>query len=514
MMPTPAITGTRNVHIIGAGIGGLSAGVRLAASGVRVKITEKNSTPGGKVNLHLVNGYSFDTGASLLTMRHVVEDLFASVNRRLEDYLTIEPLEPLCRYKWQDGATLDASTYIEQMETEIRRLAPCDVSAFRRYLSDARRKYEVAERTFLAHSLNDLPKLLRPRYARDLAAISSWRTLAAHNASYFRSPHIRQLFNRFATYNGSSPYRAPATFALIPFVEFGLGAWYVRGGMYELPRALVRLAGEFGVEIETNTEVSRIIVEGGTARGVAFKRDGENQIIEERCDAVIANSDAIETYRRLIPPENRRIYTDKKLARIEPSCSGFVLLLGVNRKYDSLAHHNIFFSKDYAAEFRSIFDELRPAHDPTIYVCATSRTDATQAPSGHENLFVLVNAPATSEHTCWGREEADAYRDLIISKLEAFGLKGLKAAIDYQRIITPEDFENIYHAHRGSIYGVSSNSMMSAFMRVPNRARDIQNLYFAGGATHPGGGIPLVMLSGKFAAEMMLKNWFIESSAH
>ncbi len=505
MMPPTRTTATRSVHIIGAGIGGLSAGVRLAAGGVRVKILEKNPTPGGKVNFHQAQGYSFDTGASLLTMRHVVEDLFSSVNRRLEDYLTLEPLEPLCRYMWRDGATLDASTNIEIMEAEIARLAPDDVAAFRRYLTDARRKYEVAERTFLAHSLNDLPKLLRPRYARDLAAISSWRTLAAHNAKYFRSPHIRQLFNRFATYNGSSPYRAPATFALIPYVEFGLGAWYVRGGMYELPRALVRLANEFGVEIETNAEVERIIIEDGTARGVAFKHQGENQIIEERCDAVIANSDAIETYRRLIPPENRRIYTDKKLASIEPSCSGFVLLLGVKRKYDSLAHHNIFFSKDYAAEFHSIFDELRPAADPTIYVCATSRTDATQAPFGHENLFVLVNAPATSERTSWAHE-ADAYRDLIISKLEAFGLKNLRDAIDYQRIITPDDFANTYHAHRGSIYGVSSNSMMSAFMRVPNRARDINSLYFAGGATHPGGGIPLVMLSGKFAAEMVLNS--------
>ncbi len=493
----------RHVHIIGAGIGGLSAGIRLAACGVRVKILERGATPGGKVNLHQAHGYSFDTGASLLTMRHVVEDLFASVNRRMEDYLTLHALDPICRYTWQDGATLDASTNIERTESEIARLAPCDVSAFRRYLIDARRKYEVAERTFLAHSLNDLPKLLRPRYARDLAAVFSWRTLAAHNARHFRSPHLRQLFNRFATYNGSSPYRTSATFALIPYVEFGLGAWYVRGGMYELPRALVRLGGEFGIEIETNAEVERIIIEDKTARGVIYKRD-DNQHIEERCDAIIANSDAVETYRRLIPPEARRIYTDKKLARIEPSCSGFVLLLGVNRKYDSLAHHNIFFAADCEAEFRSIFDELRPAADPTIYVCAASRTDATQSPAGCENLFVLVNAPATSDRTDWSRE-AHAYRDLIISKLEAFGLNDLNDSIDYQHIITPDDFARHYHAHRGSIYGVSSNSMMSAFMRVPNAARDIRHLYFAGGATHPGGGIPLVMLSGKMAAEMILK---------
>lgn len=488
----------KSAIIVGAGLGGLACGIRLAARGVQVKIFEKNERPGGKVNLHTGGGYTFDTGASLLTMRHVVEDLFTSVGQRVEDYLTIEPLEPICRYRWADGATLDASTNLEQTLTEIERIAPEDVQAVQGFLDNARRKYEVAERTFLAHSLNDFPKLLRPRYARDLAAISSWRTLSRHNARYFRSPYLRQLFNRFATYNGSSPYRTPATFALIPYVEFGLGAWYVRGGMYELPRALARLAQELGVEISTGVEIERILVENRAACGVVTK-DGS----EHRSNAVIANSDATETYSRLIPESARRIYTNRKLARVEPSCSGFVLLLGVNRRYESLAHHNIFFSADYPAEFQAIFDDLRLASDPTIYVCATSRTDHSQAPAGHENLFILVNAPATSERTDWSREAAP-YRDLIIEKLECFGLKGLGEVIDYEHRITPDDFAATYGAHRGALYGASSNSLLSAFLRPPNKARDIRNLYFAGGTTHPGGGIPLVLLSGKMAAELAL----------
>lgn len=489
----------KSAIIVGAGLGGLATAIRLAARGISVQVFEKNELPGGKVNLHRAAGYTFDTGASLLTMRHVVEDLFASAGRRVEDYLTIEPLEPICRYRWADGATLDASTNLERTLAEIKRVAPEDVAAFESFLADSRRKYEVAERTFLAHSLNDLPKLLRPRYARDLAVISSWRTLAAHNARHFRSPYLRQLFNRFATYNGSSPYRTPATFALIPYVEFGLGAWYLRGGMYELPRALARLAAELGAKISTPVEISRILVDKGVARGVVTA-DGA----EHKSDVVIANSDAIETYRRLVPEKARRIYTNRKLARIEPSCSGFVLLLGVRHRYDQLAHHNIFFSTDYEEEFRAIFDEMRPAGDPTIYVCATSRADATQAPQGCENLFVLVNAPATSEHTDWSRE-SDAYRNLIISKLDGFGLEGLGAAIEYEHRITPEDFALRYGAHRGALYGASSNSTLSAFFRPPNKARDIENLYFAGGTTHPGGGIPLVLLSGKMAADLVLR---------
>ncbi|MFN2454785.1 MAG: phytoene desaturase family protein [Pyrinomonadaceae bacterium] len=489
----------KNIIVIGAGLGGLSAAIHLAANGARVYVLERNATPGGKVNIHHAAGYTFDTGASLLTMRHVVEELFESVGRRVEDYLEIVPLDPICRYTWPDGTTLDTSIDLQKTEQEIRKLAPEDIAGFRKFLEDARRKYEVADRTFLAHSLNDLPKLLRPRYARDLAVISSWRTLDAHVRKYFQSPRLRQLFNRFATYNGSSPYLAPATFALIPYVEFGLGAWYVRGGIYNLVRALVRLCDELGVEIRTNVEVEKILIEKQRARGVLLK-DGKIQ----KCDAVIANADAVETYRSLINENSRRIYTNKKIARIEPSCSGFVLLLGVNRRYDSLAHHNIFFSPDYPAEFRAIFGDLRPADNPTIYVCASSRTDTSQAPEGHENLFVLINAPATSKHTCWTKEAA-SYRDLTIGKLEACGLKDLRASIDYEKIITPEDFEQTYRANRGLIYGVSSNKLTSAFLRPPNKARDIAGLYFAGGATHPGGGIPLVLLSGKMAAELVMR---------
>jgi phytoene desaturase len=491
---------SKSVIIIGAGLGGLAAAIRLATSGARVTVLEKNQTPGGKVNIHRAAGYTFDTGASLLTMPHLLAELFNSANRSMDDYLELVPLEPICRYRWPDGAMLDASTDTDKTAREIERLTtPQDVAGFRRFLIDARRKYEVAERTFLAYSLNDLPKLLRPRYARDLAAISSLRTLDSHVRRYFHSPRLRQLFNRFATYNGSSPYRAPATFALIPYVEFGLGAWHVRGGMYQLPKALVRLAEESGATIRLEAEVEEILIERGRARGVRLK-GGESLT----CDAVLSNADAVDTYSRLINKEARRVYTNRRIEKLEPSCSGFVLLLGVARRYTQLAHHNIFFSSDYPAEFRAIFDERRPAPDPTIYVCAPSRTDDGLAPAGHENLFVLVNAPATSDRTNW-TTEARGYRDLIVRRLEESGLDGLSAAIDYEHIITPEDFERVYHAHRGAIYGISSNKRRNAFLRPPNKARDIEALYFAGGATHPGGGIPLVLLSGKMAAELLLR---------
>lgn len=208
----------------------------------------------------------------------------------------------------------------------------------------------------------------------------------------------------------------------------------------------------------------------------------------------------METCRNLIDQE----FFNEKLDKREPSSSGFVLLLGVKKKFPQLAHHNIFFSDDYRAEFDALFRDLRPAENPTVYVCASSRTDATQSPETSENLFVLLNAPHTNSKTDW-KIEAKSYRDLIIKKLESFGLEDLGESIEFEQIITPEDFENKYRTNRGSIYGVSSNGIFSAFLRVPNRSRQIKNLYFVGGATHPGGGMPLVLLSGKMAAEMIAK---------
>ena len=483
----------KKIIIIGAGLGGLSAAVRLAKSGFDVTIVEKNETVGGKVNFVESGEYKFDTGASLLTMRHVFEELFEFAGKRIEDYLTIVSLDPICRYFWSDKTVFDASSDLQKTERELQKFAPDDIESFRRFLKDSERKYEIAERTFLANSLNDLPKLLRPKYFKDLLAISSLNTLDKHNAAYFQSPKLQQLFNRFATYNGSSPYQTPATFALVPFVEFGLGAWYVRGGIYEIPRALAKLAGELGAKIKTNSTVEEIVIKDKKAVGVKLET-GEILF----ADSIVANSDAIETYRNLID----KSFLNEKLDKREPSSSGFVLLLGTNKKFPQLAHHNIFFSDDYRAEFAEMFRDLRPAKNPTVYVCATSRTDATQSPENCENLFVLVNASYTSEKTVW-LNETKPYRDLIIKKLESFGLEDLEISIEFEQIITPDDFERKYRTNRGSIYGVSSNGVFSAFLRVPNKSKNIENLYFVGGATHPGGGMPLVLLSGKMAADLI-----------
>jgi len=481
----------KEVVVVGAGLGGLAAACRLAKQGLSVVMLEKNDTVGGKVNVVEAGGYSFDTGASLLTMPHVLEELFEFCGQRLSDYLQLIELDPICRYFWPDGTSLDATSDLEKSESRIADVSPKDATAFRRYLATSKAKFEIAERTFLAKSLPELSSMLRPSNVPELFRFMSLRTLAGYNEASFKSPKLVQLFNRFATYNGSSPYKTPAAFSLIPWAEFGLRAWYPAGGVYAVVRALEKLALELGVRIFTGTEVQDILTRDGRVTGV--KAVGETF----GADAVISNADAVETHRSLLSSHK---YQDR-----EPSCSGFVMLLGVNKKFEKLSHHNIFFSDDSKVEFEEIFRSKRPATDPTIYVCATSKTDPTQAPDGCENLFVLVNAPYLSRRTDWNKEMRP-YRDFLMTRLEEVGLDGIGDAVEYEKIITPADFKSRYRANRGSIYGISSHGMLSAFKRVPNKSEDFENLFFVGGAAHPGGGIPIVLLSAAISSRLLVES--------
>ena len=481
----------KSTVVVGGGLGGLSAAIHLALAGRRVQLFEKNERVGGKANVVHAHGYTFDTGPSLMTMPWVARQLFAKAGKRLEDYLTLTALDSTCRYCWPDGTQFDAYQLLPRLMDEITRLEPRDVAGFLGFMRYGARIYGAVAEPFLLHPFDGMVDLIRPALFRDSWKIDSLRTVDQAVRAYFRSPYLRQVFNRYATYNGSSPYRAPATFNLIAYIEFIEGGWYVQGGMYNLVAAVEQLAREVGVEIHTSAPVERIELRDRAACGVV--------VAGERIDAreVVVNADPRYVYEQLLPAGDAMA---AKLGKLEPSCSGFVLLLGVDRVYEQVAHHNIFFSSDYPREFAAIFDKHVPAPDPTVYVCATSVNDPQHAPPGHMNLFVLVNAPAADGRINWAREAA-GYRNAVIAKLERMGLENLGQHIAYEQIITPDDFAARYNATGGAIYGLASNSMWSAFLRPPLRARKTPGLYFVGGGTHPGGGIPLVLLSGRAVAE-------------
>ncbi len=487
-----------DVAVVGAGIGGLSAAIRLAVAGLPVTVYEKNDRVGGKMGLFEKDGFRWDTGPSVITMRPVLEELFALGGGSLNDYVTLEPVEPLTRYFYHDGVVLDASSDLTVMLPQIERLEPRDVEGYLAYLAYAARIHRITGPVFIY----DQP----PRPASFLQVPpTEWldadplRTMDQSIRRFVRSPHLRQLLGRFATYVGGSPYLAPATLNVIAHVELSGGVWYPRGGIYALAEAMAAKARDVGVRLRTSCGVAQIEVENGRVAGLTLM-SGERVA----ASAVVSNVDVTTTYDRLLGDTSATRTRLAALQADEPSCSGFVLLLGVRASQDDrpLAHHNIFFSPDYPREFREIFDEGVPPGDPTVYVAITSLTDAGHAPPGHQNWFVLVNAPAVDDRFDWSRK-ASAYRETVLATLAGFGLD-IRERIVSEQMLTPVDLSAMSGAWRGALYGASANSRWTAFRRPSNRSSDWHGLYFAGGTTHPGGGVPMVTLSGKVAAGMVI----------
>jgi len=484
----------QRVGIIGGGIGGIAAALYLRRAGFDVSVFERHPAPGGKLSRLQHDGFTFDLGPTVLTMPFVLRELFEHCGRRLEDYLTLRPVEPTCRYHWSDGTVFDAFSDRARLAGELERVFPGDRDAVLTFLDDSARLYEATREIFLFNPFDGFVEMIKPRNLRLLPMLPKLGVTTTVDASLrrrFRSPKLVQLFDRFATYNGSSPYRASATLNIIPYVEFGFGAWYPDGGMTAIADALGRLAAELGVDIRTETNVGGVERKGKTI--TAIVADGESVAV----DAAVSNVDVLWTYRNLLEPAG--IPTPASVARAERSCSGFLMLAAVKGSHPPLAHHNIFFSDDYPEEFRDIFERRRLPREMTIYVSIASKSDPALAPEGCESWYILINAPSGGiehhdpESRCW-------YAESVWGRLRAFGLV---PEVIWQGGLTPLDIEQRYNSVDGAIYGASSNSIFSAFLRPRNKAPGLRNLYFAGGSSHPGGGIPLVLLSGKIAAAII-----------
>ncbi len=511
----------RHVVIVGGGVGGLSAAIRLAVAGVRVTLFEKNEHVGGKLNVWEAphpdrtneRPFVFDTGPSLITLPFVFEELFAAAGEKLADHLTLKRLDPIARYRWGDGKTFEARATHDDLEKEIAQFSDRDVVGWNKLAARGKYIWDLSAEMFLQHAPEQLMKSSGDPFAglKMLAVPFKIGMFTKFNRlieKHVKHPRLREVLYQYATYSGASPFKAPATLAVIPHAEFYFGGWYVAGGLYQLARKLEWLARKLGVTIRTNAEVSQIVVEDGVrgkrkflAKGVKLK-DGE--VIS--ADAVLANSDVVHTYRAMIGRRFRKKYNDRILNQLDPGGSGLILMLGVEGAYPQLAHHNKFMPADYRSDLVAMFDTHTIPTDPCIYVCASTRTDEMAAPAGCENLFVLASAPAIDGKIDWAMR-GKVYRDQLVKTLEErWGFDGLSKRVVVERMMTPADLRSIYNANAGSIYGIGSNSLKTAFLKPPNRDKEIAGLYFAGGATHPGGGLPLVALSGKIAAELVCED--------
>lgn len=483
------------IAIIGAGIAGLSAALALAGEGREVVLLDQGSAPGGKMREVTVGNVGIDSGPTVFTMRWVFDELFATLGTRVEDHLTLTPLDVLARHAWTDGARLDLFANEAQSTDAIGQFAgPADALGYREFCRDARRIYEVLKQPFICSPAPSMAHLLRSTGFRDLTAIRPFQTMWKTLGNYFRDARLRQLFGRYATYCGSSPFHAPATLMLVAHVE-SAGVWVIEGGMHRLATKLVELAARHGTTVRYDSKVAKVAVRDGRACGVVLA-SGEHIAV----DAVIATADVAalaqgqfgDDAARPLPrvPEAAR-----SLSAMTWSClaqaDGFPLL-----------RHNVFFSRDYQAEFASLVDQRRMPAEPTVYVCAQDRGDDPGgiAPEerGPERLFVLINAPAIGDRHRFTATEIGQCLRRTTTLLQQCGLT-ITMDPDAMQPTTPTDFDRMFPATGGALYGRSSHGWMASFQR-PGARTKLPGLYLAGGSAHPGPGVPMAALSGRMAA--------------
>jgi phytoene desaturase len=471
--------------IIGTGVGGLATAIRLKLLGYNVHVFEKNNYPGGKLTHFETNGFRFDAGPSLFTSPQLIEELFSLAKEPIAPYFTYEKLEVACNYFYEDGVNIKAYTNKIAFALELQEKTGEPTQNLYRYLNHASDAFNHIANIFLRYSLHAIQTLFKAPIGKAFSALRLaylFKSLNAYNESAFKSPKLVQLFNRFATYNGSNPYKAPAMLSLIAHLEHNEGAFYPKGGMISITNALYRLAVKLGVEFSFGKSVQQIITKNNAVQGVMVDD------VKHDAKIVVSNMDVYFTYKNLL-------YDFTKAAKVkkqERSSSAFIFYWGMKKSFPMLDLHNIFFSNDYKKEFNAIFNTGIPFHDPTVYVNITNKLEpGKHAPMGKENWFVMINVPANTGQD-WSALE-DFYRRAIIHKLNQILGEDIESCIEVSEVLTPVTIESKTASYMGSLYGTSSNSKMAAFMRHPNDSKTTNGLYFVGGSVHPGGGIPLCL---------------------
>lgn len=490
--------------VIGSGVAGLAAAIRLAVQGFEVDVFERNAYAGGKLSYFEKDGFSFDSGPSLFTQPQNLEELFAFAGEPMEDYFQYQNVSLSCNYFYENGKRVSAWTNTEQFADELHTQLGEDKESVKNYLRKSEILYNNIGTIFLNHSLHKSSTWLQKSILRAFQTVRPSHltgTLHHLNQASFKTAEAIQLFDRFATYNGSNPYQTPGMMSLIPHLELNEGTFYPKGGMISITDALVKLASKKGVRIHYNSPVQRIIHHHGVAKGVVV--DDEN--IE--ADVVVSNADVFFTYQQLLGEAHQA----KKLQKQERSCSGVIFYWGMNRTFSNLHLHNIFFSKNYAAEFNTLFSQKRLYSDPTVYVNITSKMEKGFAPEGMENWFVLINAPSNIGQN-W-KEMREQLRQKVIDKLSRILDTNIEEAIAVEEYLDPIRIEERTGSFMGSLYGTSSNGRMAAFLRHPNFTKKIEGLYFCGGSVHPGGGIPLCFKSAKIATTLIQQD-FLQHAVH
>lgn len=481
------------VSIIGSGIAGLASAVRMAARGYEVNVYESADGPGGKLREYKSNGYRFDAGPSLFTMPQYVDDLFKLAGENPRDHFNYRALEVICNYFWEDGTRLEASADWEVFKEEAEKKIGIDRSELERYYKRNKLKYELTGKIFLEKSLHkwstwwdkDVVKALMNLHKLDI-----FKSMHQTNASMVKSPKMVQFFNRFATYNGSNPYQASGMLTIIPYLEQGFGAFIPEKGMYHITEEVYNLGKRLGVKYHFNKKVDKILVHNKKATAIEVG----GQTVPS--DIVICNMDVFFAYQHLLADQKK----PKRILSQEKSSSALIFYWGINRKFPELDVHNIFFTEDYEKEFAHI-QSGKVYNDPTVYINITSKVVEQDAPQDGENWFTMINVPFNSGQD-WDAI-IEKSRQNIKEKLSRILGTDIAQHIETELILEPRTIESKTQSHLGALYGTASNDRMAAFFRHPNFSSDIKDLYFCGGSAHPGGGIPLCLLSAKIVDDII-----------
>ena len=489
----------KKILVIGAGLGGLSAAISLASEGFEVTVVEKNDKVGGKLNVLTRDGFSFDLGPSILTMPHIFEALFTKVGKRMVDYIAIQPVLPHWRNFFEDGTVMDLTPDRVAMDAELAKISPADTEGFHAFLEYSRKLCAITESGYFAKGLDsfwDLVKFYGP--VRSLFGFDVFRNMDQGVRRFVKNDKLVDILNYFIKYVGSSPYDSPALMNLLPHIQFGYGLWYVRGGMYNIAIGLERLARELGVTIHLNTEIVEVTKQDARVTGAVT---GNGSPLG--ADIFISNMEVIPALARLLKEDERAL---RPLRKFAPTCSGLVVHLGVDRLYPQLAHHNFFYSKNSKAHFHAVFRDNRLSDDPTIYLVAPCKSDPEQAPAGCEVIKALPHIPHLDDRKPYTRDDYLTFRDRVLAKLERMGLTDLRKRIVCEETWTPLDIQAKYYSNQGSIYGVVSDRFKNLGFKAPQRSGRYRNLYFVGGSVNPGGGMPMVTLSGQLVRDKIMED--------
>lgn len=484
----------KKAAIIGAGIGGIAAAIRLAVKDYEVTVFEANESFGGKMHEFWLGNYRFDAGPSLFTLPYLVDELFELAGRTPSDYFTYTRLDPITHYFWPDGSRLKAYAAPDEFAAEAERQLGVPKQAVLRALASSARLYKGTAGTFLQKSLHKVSTYLSPDVLKTLTCLPDLgltTTMHKANAKQFQDPRMVQLLDRFATYNGSDPYQAPGTLNIIPHLEHNIGAFYPKGGMYAIASSLVKLAEELGVVFRYQEPVEQIITLGNEVSGVLTGKGNYY------ADVVVSNMDVVPTYRRLLPNHPAPEQTLKQ----PRSSSALIYYWGIKRQFPELHLHNIFFSGNYKEEFEHIFKDKNISSDPTVYINITSKMEPQDAPEDSENWFVMVNVPHNQGQD-W-QQLVTVTRETVLNKLSRMLGTNIAPLIVQEQVLDPLLIENRTSSFAGALYGSSSNNRMAAFLRHPNFSSAVEGLYFCGGSVHPGGGIPLCLLSAKIVGDLV-----------